>query len=99
MPNWTVKFSKEAGKQYEKLRRNGSRPPINDVVDLLVFDLQKGGPWQTDWPHFSSLKDQLHFHCHLRRGKPTYVACWRMTDKQVKQIEVYSVGTHEGAPY
>ncbi len=98
MPVWIVDFSREAGKQYKKLKQSGSRPSINDVIDLLVLDLQRNGPQLHSWPHFCSLKKE-HFHCHLRRGKPTYVACWRLTDKQNKKIEVYYVGTHEGAPY
>jgi hypothetical protein len=98
MTNWMVTFSKEAGKQYNKLERSGSRPPINDVIDALVLDLQKYGPLQSSWPHFGVLQVE-HFHCHLRRGRPTYVACWRVVEKQVKQIEVYYVGTHEAAPY
>jgi hypothetical protein len=98
MPHWTVSFSREAGKQYEKLKRSGSRPSINDVIDLLVLDLKKNGPQLPDWPHFGPLEVE-RFHCHLRRGRPTYVACWRITNKQMKQIEVYYVGSHEGAPY
>ena len=98
MLNWTVTFSRETGKQYDKLLRSGSRPPINDAIDMLVLDLQKNGPQQPNWPHFGPLRAE-HYHCHLRRGRPTYVACWRMIDKQAKKIEVYYVGTHEGAPY
>lgn len=98
MHKWTVEFSSTARKQYKKLSRSGSKPFINDVIDLLVLDLQIRGPTLFDWPHFSSL-EKGHFHCHLRRGSPTYVACWRILDKQTKQIEVYYVGTHEGAPY
>ena len=98
MPNWTVDFSREAGKQYNKLKRNGSRPSINDTIDLLVLDLKKNGPELLDWPNYGPL-EKGHFHCHLRKGRPTYVACWRIMDKKTKQIEVYYVGTHEGAPY
>ncbi len=98
MPNWTVDFSVKAGKQYKKLKLSGSRPSINDVIDLLALDLTKNGPLLPDWPHFGPLEEG-HFHCHLRRGKPTYVACWRVINKKTKQIEVYYVGTHEGAPY
>jgi len=98
MGHWTVGFSKNAGKQYEKLKRNGSRPSINDAIDLLVLDLQKNGPQLLNWPHFGPLEDG-YFHCHLRRGRPTFVACWKVKDKQTKWIEVYYVGTHEGAPY
>jgi hypothetical protein len=93
-----VSFSREAGKQYEKLKRVGSKPSIIDVIDLLALDLQKNGPQLPDWPHYGHLGKE-HFHCHLRRGRPTYVACWRTVDKQTKQIEVYYVGSHEGAPY
>ncbi len=98
MPGWTVNFTAKAGKQYTKLKRSGSRPSINDAIDLLVMDLQKNGPQLLEWPNFGSLEKD-RFHCHLRKGKPTYVACWRVVDKHVKQMEVYYVGTHEGAPY
>jgi hypothetical protein len=98
MHNWTVDFSTKAGKQYKKLKRSGSRPSINDVIDFLVLDMQKNGPQLPNWPDFGPLEKD-HFHCHLRNGKPTYVACWRILDKTTKQIEVYYVGTHEGAPY
>jgi hypothetical protein len=77
MANWNVDFSTKAGKQYLKLKRSGSRPSINDVIDLLVLDLQRRGPQLPDWPHFGSLEEG-YFHCHLHRGKPTYVACWKI---------------------
>ncbi len=41
----------------------------------------------------------LKHHCHLKKGHPTYVVCWRVTSKQLKTVEVYYVGTHEKAPY
>ncbi len=98
MTTWSVDFSREDGKQYVKLKRSGSRPSINDVIDLLVLDLRKNGPQLPKWPDYGPLgKD--NFHCHLRNGKPTYVACWRLLDKQTRNIEVYYVGSHEGAPY
>jgi len=99
MPNWTVTFSREAKKQYKKLERSGSKKPsIIDVIDLLALDLQSFGPHLAAWPHYGLLgKD--HFHCHLRKGNPTYVACWKLVDKLSRQIEVYYVGSHENAPY
>lgn len=98
MANWIVAFSRDAKKQYEKLKLSGvKKPSVIDAIDFLVYDLQKNGPSLPSWPNYGSLgKD--HFHCHLRKGRPTYVACWRV-DKQAKQIEVYYVGTHEKAPY
>ena len=99
MTSWTVLFSRDVRKQYEKLKRGDSRKPsVVDLIDFLAIDLQKNGPYLFDWPHYSSL-GKNHFHCHLRKGHPTYVACWRVVDKQAKQIEVYYVGSHEGAPY
>ncbi len=99
MSNWTVLFSRTAKKQYEKLKKSGSKKPtVNDAIDFLAIDLQNNGPYLTSWPNYSPLgKNQ--FHCHLRKGRPTYVACWRIINKQEKQIEVYYVGTHEKAPY
>jgi hypothetical protein len=91
-------FPLKLGNNTEKLKRSGSRPSINDVIDLLVLDLQKNGPQLPNWPHFSALEKE-YFHCHLRRGKPTFVACWRVVEKKTKYIEVTYVGTHEGAPY
>ncbi len=99
MSNWFVTFSRDAKKQYEKLKRSGSRKPtVNDVIDLLAMDLQRNGPNLPNWPNYGPL-GKAHFHCHLRKGRPTYVACWKVLSKQAKQIEVYYVGTHEKAPY
>ena len=41
MSDWVADFSREAGKQFEKLKRSGSRPPIRDTVGTLMADLQK----------------------------------------------------------
>lgn len=38
-------------------------------------------------------------HCHLKKGHPTYVVIWQVTDKTIKLVEVTYVGTHEKAPY
>lgn len=99
MPVWTVIFSRSAGKQYVKLKRSGSRKPsVIDAIDLLVMDLQRKGPCVTEWPNYGPLEENV-FHCHLRKGRPTYVACWRVVSKINNEIEVFYVGTHEGAPY
>ncbi len=98
MANWAVTFKLAAKKQYKKMERSGSKPSVNDAIDALVLDMQKNGPNLPSWPNYGPLsKDE--YHCHLRKGKPTYVACWRIINKQAKEIEVYYVGTHEQAPY
>lgn len=96
---WKVKLSPAAEKQYEKLKRSGSRKPtINDVFNLLVIEMMCEGPYRTNWRNYSPLENDK-FHCHLKQGRPTYVTCWKILDKETKVIEVYYVGTHENAPY
>jgi hypothetical protein len=96
---WKVTFSRTAAKQYEKLKRSGSKnPSIIDTIDLLAIDLASRGPYIENWPNYGPIKKQ-RYHCHLKKGHPTYVACWEIVDKKEKQIEVYYVGTHEKAPY
>lgn len=98
-PDWIVTFSRDAIKQYKKLKRSGSKKPsIIDIVDLLAQELALLGPHLAKWSNYSPLGKQA-FHCHLKKGQPTYVACWKVVDKSTKHIEVYYVGTHEAAPY
>jgi mRNA-degrading endonuclease RelE of RelBE toxin-antitoxin system len=91
--SWQVEYTAKARKQMKKLPE-----PVADTVLALVIDIEDGGPVRGDWPNFSKL-NQPNFHCHLKKGRPTYVACWRVIDKKKKLIEVYYVGTHEKAPY
>jgi len=67
---------------------------------LLFVDLATQGPAVSSWPNYGKLQgirgDKRH--CHLQKGKPTYVCCWEVLDKKRKVIEVYYVGTHEKAP-
>lgn len=95
---WNVSFSPIAVKQYNKLKKNGKRPPINDIIDFLAIELQLKGPERHDWPNYGRLSDDV-YHCHLKKGQPTFVACWKVIDYKLKQIEICYVGTHEGAPY
>lgn len=68
---------------------------------LLFEELTHRGPALHEWPSYGKLKGRKddERHCHLQKGKPTYVCCWRVKDKKLKIIEVYYVGTHEKAPY
>jgi mRNA-degrading endonuclease YafQ of YafQ-DinJ toxin-antitoxin module len=94
---WDVGFSLSAEKQYKKLKRNGSKPSIADIVNYLTAEMELEGPYRSNWPNYGPLDDDK-FHCHLKKGKPTFVACWKV-DKDNKKIKVYYVGTHENAPY
>jgi len=68
---------------------------------LLFMDLATNGPTAKGWPNYSKLQGVKgdKRHCHLQKGKPTYVCCWEVVDKKRKIIEVYYAGTHEKAPY
>lgn len=97
---WEVELSTSAKKQKAKLPEN-----IKKVLASLVKDLEEEGPIRRDWPNFGPLgkrrkaiPDQA-YHCHLKNGKPTYVACWVVENKKLKLVEVFYVGTHENAPY
>ena len=56
------------------------------------------GPEYADWAHYGKLSNGRH-HCHIKKGRPTYVAVWEECDGSVNLIEVTYVGTHEKAPY
>lgn len=90
---WTIEFTRQARKQVDRL------PAVaRSALAALVVDLQENGPTRGDWPNYSKLSGQRH-HCHLRKGRPCYVAVWQVTDKEIKLIEVQYAGTHENAPY
>ena len=100
---WNATLSRVAKKQYIKLKHSGQKKPsILDVVDALVSELILSGPFLMDWPNYGEIKEgkeKSFFHCHLKKGNPTYVACWKIIDEREKKIEVFYVGTHENAPY
>src|ERR1700719_5388447 len=95
---WNLCFSRKASDQYDKLKQSGKKPSINDIINLLVIEMRNEGPYRSNWPNYGPLGEN-EFHCHLKKGKPTYVACWKIIDNDKKIIEVYYVGTHENAPY
>jgi len=68
---WIVEFTLRAKKQKDKLPTR-----LQTVLFQLVREIEKAGPVRGDWPNYSKLSDGLH-HCHLKKGRPTYVAVWR----------------------
>ncbi len=90
---WTVTLSPKAQKQRKKLSK-----AVQNALVTLIVDMERGGPIRGDWPNYSKLGADRH-HCHIKKGKPCYVAVWEVTDKGIKLIEVEYVGTHEKAPY
>jgi len=93
--SWQVSLRKHAKKQADQLPNT-----VYEALRFLIKEMKKFGPLRYDWKNFSKLRNMENsYHCHLKSGKPTYVACWEVTDKKIKIIEVYYVGTHEKAPY
>lgn len=90
--SWTVVLNKNVEKSLKK------HPCIYNTVMFLVEDLRQDGPVQPRWANYSKLGKNL-YHCHLKKGRPTYVAVWEVKDRKVCLIEVKYAGTHENAPY
>jgi hypothetical protein len=96
---WTVKLHAKTIKALALL-------PVSvcKALEQLAFDLQAHGPVAGNWPNYGKLDGERH-HCHLKKGRPTYVAVWRAVSEIQKNgeakhiIEVIYVGTHEKAPY
>jgi mRNA-degrading endonuclease RelE of RelBE toxin-antitoxin system len=90
---WTVKISRKLQRQIKKLPAT-----VQDNLLILLRDINLLGPIRREWPNFGGL-GRDRYHCHLKKGRPTYVAVWEVISKQVRLIEVKYVGTHEKAPY
>ncbi len=95
--SWDVTFSNKAFKQALLLNER-----VRLVLQVLVQDLKVYGPAPgKHWSNYGKLsvgRAEDVRHCHLIKGNPTYVCCWKV-NKQEQLIEVYYVGTHEKAPY
>jgi len=90
---WTVKLHRKALKQIEEIPKN-----VLDVFKFFIKELEIRGPIRGNWPNYGPLNWERH-HCHIKKGRPTYVAVWEIKDRKERLIEVIYVGTHEGAPY
>ena len=92
---WYVKFTSRAKRQVKNLPRE-----IEERLFALVLEIRKLGPTRTTWHNYRRIKGHKGcHHCHLKKGKPTYVAVWKVTDKENNLVEVRYVGTHENADY
>ncbi|MGA7877357.1 MAG: hypothetical protein WCA08_16985 [Desulfoferrobacter sp.] len=90
---WTVTVKKKVSKEIPKLPDS-----VKANLIALIREMEFGGPVRGNWQNYGKLFDGLH-HCHLKKGKPCYVAVWEVKDKEIRLIEVCYVGTHEKAPY
>ncbi|MBF0481250.1 MAG: cytotoxic translational repressor of toxin-antitoxin stability system [Desulfovibrionaceae bacterium] len=90
---WTVAISRRAAK-----RANVLPLAAQDALRQLLLDIRETGPVQKAWPNYGKIAGRpgCH-HCHIRKGRPTYVVVWRVAPEQT--VEVLYVGTHERADY
>lgn len=93
---WTVNFSTKSAKQAAQLPAR-----IFERLDALRVRIEACGPLQPGLAHFGKLKNWPGetYHCHLNKGRPTYVVLWQVENNSVQVVEVIYVGTHEKAPY
>ena len=89
---WIVKIHRKAEKQAADLPRK-----VLEHLFELIQEIRLSGPVRGDWPNYGKLTGNRH-HCHLKKGKPTYVAVWT-EDKETVTVEVVYAGTHEKASY
>lgn len=90
---WIVKLNRRAEKQKEKLPEK-----VKGALVFLLHEIARNGPVRGDWPNYGKLGPKQH-HCHIRKGKPTYVAVWEEISGEIRLVEITYVGTHEKAPY
>jgi len=79
---WIVQLSRDAEKKYNKLKRNGSKPSITDVINLLIIEIRKEGPYRNNWSNYGPLEEDA-FHCHLKREHPLL---WHVGKLLIKRI-------------
>ena len=94
MTAWQVDLSKKVVRQIQKLPDKTAK----ENLFALLRDIELHGPVRGDWPNYGKLRQGLH-HCHIKKGRPTYIAVWEERNKNIRLIEVTYVGTHERAPY
>ena len=91
--SWTVTISKKAAKNLAFLPKR-----VRKSLVLLMREVETDGPVRGNWPNYGKIDKDRH-HCHLKKGRPTYVAVWELKDKEIRLVEVTYAGTHEKAPY
>jgi mRNA-degrading endonuclease RelE of RelBE toxin-antitoxin system len=90
---WRSRLTKKAERQAARLPVR-----IRELLFQLLREIESSGPVRGNWPNYSKLGDGKH-HCHLKKGKPTYVAVWVEREDEIRLVEVVYAGTHEKAPY
>jgi len=91
--SWQVNIKKSVVKELPKLPQE-----VRNALKFLMADMEPGGPVRGNWQNYGKLSAKRH-HCHIKKGRPTYVAVWEEKEDSIHLIEVTYAGTHEKAPY
>lgn len=91
--DWIITLSKKVLKNIPKMPASVQRQ-----LFLLLKEIEVSGPVRGNWANYSKLNKHRH-HCHIKKGKPTYVVVWEVADNKIQLVEVVYAGTHEKAPY
>lgn len=95
--DWYVVVTRRALKQI------GQLPSLIKASTLLLMrDIKCNGPGTSGrWKNCGKFRGMRgdRYHCHVSKGRPTYVCCWQVINKKIRIVEVYYVGTYEKAPY
>ena len=89
MAMYRVREKKKVQKQLIRLPKS-----VQSLYRALLVDLRTSGAEQPGWSNYSKLGNG-RYHCHLNYH---YVACWTFEQETIT-VEVYYVGSREGAPY
>jgi len=90
--SWTVSLHRKVDKELANLPA-----AVQKHLFRLLFEIELLGPVRGNRDNYGKLDKNKH-HCHLKKGRPTYVAVWT-EDKEKITVEVVYAGTHENAPY
>lgn len=91
---WDVRLTNRVIKGLRRLPKG-----VAETFQVLLKEIELQGPARMNWHHYGRLVRKDCHHCHLQKGRPTYVAVWKVVAKQKRIVEVTYVGTHEGANY
>ena len=81
---WKIIIPTKVGKKILKLPKS-----VQAAMLLLVRDLEQHGPATSGgWKNYSKLQGITgdKRHCHLSKGRPTYVCCWEVRELKVNNI-------------
>lgn len=90
--NWTITLGRKVERQLGTLPKG-----VLQTLKYLVKEIQVLGPIRSNWPNYGLLAGE-RYHCHIKKGRPTYVVVWKIVNKKERHFEGIYVGTHERAP-